>query len=71
MQTELRNHNVAAIVAGLLLLLATATAALMAWVVTRAPHLIVMAVSGDDARAIVLVLFDVVYEAFSTFIRYL
>jgi hypothetical protein len=43
----------------------------MAWVVTSEPHLIVMAVSGDDARAVVLVLFDVIYEAFSTFIQYL
>jgi hypothetical protein len=71
MQGDLTKHTIITRVIGLLIPMTAVTAALMAWVVTREPHMIVTAVSADDARAIVFVVFDVVFQAFSTFIQYL
>ena len=71
MQSGTTTHNIAMSAAGLLVLMAATTAAMMAWVLTSEPSMIVTVVSGNDAKAIVLVVFEVLCEAFSTLIQYL
>jgi hypothetical protein len=56
---------------GLLMLLATAASAVLMWRALNGPFTISTALIGDDARALMSLLFDVLYDAVARIAQHL
>jgi hypothetical protein len=69
MQTAARTHDIAMRATATVAVMALTTVTLMAWVMATQPSIIVSVMSGDDARAIAFVVFDVLHKALSAFLQ--